>query len=212
MTVEARLTFLACSLLWSVLSALHYLFDGVDSLEVGQRFGKWATEYSNLAYWLLDARSGDIDREEIAEGERQALHDVAESMGDSLIFWAGSELRAASHKSHRLFPKISEEMWLYYYYCQWLLRTLDEIDDLLQEPGLRSTRLCQNYQTDITKFEELKVSLLSERPDLDTQGIVDKATAEALQTDMEARAAQLALEWRRKASSAAGDPSHNFSE
>jgi len=55
-TLEGRIYFFACNMLWDVLSLFHYLDEDVAKQRIGPLHLTWSTQFADLANWALEER------------------------------------------------------------------------------------------------------------------------------------------------------------
>ena len=95
-------------------------------------------------------------------------------------------------------------MWLYYYYCRFLLQTLKEFEQLVQ--GLDdSNEYNRRYQGNIALFDNVRNAFQNERPFLDMHGVISQTAVDELLADMYSVAVRLGAEWQQAVYSAAQD-------
>src|SRR6266508_993533 len=155
MSLEARLYYFACNLLWSTLSSIEYLMEQVNSTEARPQINKWYDIEEELADWSLKESIFAVNSEKLTKTNAEILHAAERNHSDPLFAKWINILISAANSAHAIYPTISETMWLYYYYCRWILYILSEFDRLLHDSEVATTEFHRRYQENIKLFDNL---------------------------------------------------------
>lgn len=196
-SLEARVYFFACNFLWDALSLFHYLDEEVAKENIGLLYlEKWSAPFANLINWALEGRFYPFEQEQLSRDEKDLLLAQADTFGESLAIHFGNTLSKATMEGYRQHGTLSESMWLYHCYCQFIQQILTEFEDILRQYS-SSSRYYEYYNEHMTLFQEMATAMERERPFLDKPGNVDEATIQAVREEIEAIAARLSTEWRQ---------------
>ena len=195
MSLEARLYYFACNLLWSTLSSIEYLMEQVNSTEARPQINKWYDIEEELADWSLKESIFAVNSEKLTKTDAEILHAAERNHSDPLFTKWTKVLLSAASSAHAIYPTISDTMWLYYYYCRWISYVLSEFDRLLQESELTATKFHHRYQENIQLFKNLTDLLRFELSSIYAHRDANQAVIEVL-ADLETNTMQLSVEWR----------------
>lgn len=184
MADEGKLYYFVCSLMWSVMSAFTYLHDHFQADEIQQRFALWSEHYHELTNWLADELYFPLEHDQTMRSQSRTWLELAEKIGDSVILEATNTLLSISHGN------LSKTECLYSGYCRWLLKTLIEFENTMQEAPLFLAVFYERYQGKISSFQALREQLSNERPN-------NEKLPDTVNLDMERTAELLVIQWRQ---------------
>lgn len=194
-SVDVYFYYFAYSFMWDVFSVFHYMFDDEATEEVKQKYAVWSMRHSHLANWIADERDFVVDSQEIPESKKEELYSSTESTGDTLITHWGDTLRAAAIEAHKAYPDIERMLWLYYYYCRWLCRTLSVFDQLVSESTSSTSQCFARYQQNRELFTHLATAVVNERPFLGLSHDEQTRREAVLPHAIDSQAMSLVVEW-----------------
>lgn len=200
MSQHGRLYFYVCGFVWCVLSGELQLFEDNTTEELRLALNKWSGKSARLANWLADQWNWTLDQEKVSADKTKSFYGPLENMCDEFIYRSSLKLAAVTSEAHQRCPKIETNMWLYYYYCRWLLDSLNEFDTIMKD-DLRQTEYYSQYQNHRFAFEELVTLLGPEKPELATSGCDER-----LNIDISTVSKHLVAEWQQLIYSTASTP------
>jgi len=138
---------------------------------------RWTLEEIPLPFKHENIESKAMITEDFAENRDMAI-------GEAIY----TQIIDASFRSRGTYPHINVEIYVHHYYCQSILRILEEFAIALQSEPVRPTLYFQNYEQALNLFKQLEFLLKNEL------GKISQFTRSA-QSDIDALSGQLGLLW-----------------
>jgi hypothetical protein len=199
LSLQGRIFYFACDYLWNAVSVFNYLMDDLHAPDIAKASTKWADAHSRVGNWLSEEKFFSIDAENIPSTQADDIYRLSETSGDTLINEWANVLWSITRDCHEIDTSIEETMWLYYGYCKWLSKAIDEFSNILTNQDMHQTVFYQHYNENATIFQELAQLLSNEQ-----LPIALRSEAEAI---LETRVGQLAVSWREAVYAAANNGS-----
>lgn len=188
--------YFACSFLWGVFSGVEYLFEKVDAEEQYQRREAWYDLQEDLSGWALTEGMMVMQRHTNDKIMFAQLYQQSQNDGSELFVYATNLLLANVHQAYTTYPAISEALWLYHAYCQWLWHILIAFERFLQEAPLHHTAFSQRYDMRAADFKTLTQWMKDEQMTLRMFSPSAQHQLAPLLVTLETDAAHLAIKWR----------------
>lgn len=188
--------YFACSFLWGVFSGVEYLFEKVDATEQYQRRTVWYDLQEDLSGWALNERMMVMKRYSTDKTIFSQLSRQNQNDGSELFVYATNLLLANVRRAYTTYPAISEAMWLYHAYCQWLWHILIAFEQFLQETPLDHTVFSRRYDMRAVDFKTLTQWMKDEQLTLRMFSPTEQHQLAPLLVNLETDAAHLAIQWR----------------
>jgi hypothetical protein len=197
-TPEARLYYVACRSLYSVLALPETHLNILTAGAPDMRLQSWATAYRDLAHWLVEEPDNASDRpaQDHLQERHRLLHEW-DTASTPVLARNGKLVLSAAHSAYCEYSAIEERAWVYHYYCHWLHHTLARFHHLLNEPFLRATSFHQRYRDHASKFDAVAQQLHLEQMRLILTAVngENRHQVEPLLVDLETHTHRLASEW-----------------
>ena len=184
----------ACSFLWSVFSAVEYVFEKVDAEEHYQRRAVWYDLHEDWSGWALDESTFVIKRHTSDGTPLERLFTPKRDVQSALFRRSTDAILAGAYLAANVYPPISAARWVYHAYCQWLWHILIAFDQIMQDVTMAA--YSQRYQTRAAAFQALTDWMHDEQLTLSMVDTTNRQQVEPLLRTLDANAAQLARAWR----------------
>lgn len=213
MVKEETLYLAAGSFFWSVFSAWYLVFESgemsvnnttvvFESLK--SRAIVWELDAEALVGWIADERKVLLlERKELSKNEAWSLLQKIGELSSSAVYAEAQKLRFAAHHSRSSFQQLDENALVFYYYCGWLLLTLNAFRHILEDVNAEIDYTRQAFEQIQPTINGLAQQLQEELDLIAEQEQVEEATASLLREKIETVTGELVSDWRDAVYSAA---------
>ena len=189
MLINERIYFLTCKSFWCILTLRT---EEVSTWESVPFYQKWNKHYSKITNWAFQEQ--DYVRDKLLASNDLEFLNISEDLFDSILTKSLNSILEAANHAYKAYPVISEHLWLYYYYAQFLKEVLLEFEKIVKEDA---KSYYERYKDNRILFFDLRKILEHERPVLDSETSSDKFLVENVFSNLDTFAIQLGEEWRK---------------